>query len=109
MEGTNTLAGLTLAATQLNDFKQAFEKAVASRILPEQKEAVLKYDLSIDINVVDHKLYRIVEQMAPFGPQNMRPVFHSANCYDSGESRVVGKIKAIYAFPLQPTKANLWG
>ena len=107
--GHKYAAGLTLAASQLDDFKQAFEKEVASRILPEQKEAVLKYDLSIDINAVDHKLYRIVEQMAPFGPQNMRPVFHSANCYDSGESRVVGKDQSHLRLSVATKKGKLVG
>ena len=89
--GHKYAAGLTLKATELQPFKSAFEAAVSNRILPEQKEPVQQYDLAIDINAVDHKLYRIIDQMAPFGPKNMRPVFMSKDCLDSGGTRVVGK------------------
>ena len=32
-----------------------------------------------------------MEQLAPFGPQNMRPVFRTNNVLDSGHSKAVGK------------------
>ena len=96
-------------ANQLEKFKTAFENAVNSRILPEQKEAILNYDLSIDINAIDHKLFRIIEQMAPFGPHNMRPVFKSENCYDSGASRVVGKDRSHLRLSVATNKGSLTG
>lgn len=107
--GHKYAAGLTMNANQLEKFKTAFENAVNSRILPEQKEAILNYDLSIDINAIDHKLFRIIEQMAPFGPHNMRPVFKSENCYDSGASRVVGKDRSHLRLSVATNKGSLTG
>lgn len=89
--GHKYAAGLTLKKAQLAVFKTAFEKQVEATILPEQKTPVISYDLALPIDEVSHKLYRIVAQMAPFGPKNMRPVFCSTNCVDSGQSKVIGK------------------
>ena len=35
-----------------------------------------------------------MNQMAPFGPGNLRPVFMTKNCMDAGKSRVIGEDKS---------------
>lgn len=89
--GHKYAAGLTLEKTQLEGFKAAFEKAVQERILDSQKAPVMHYDAELTLNTISLKLYRILIQMAPFGPKNMKPVFVSHNCIDKGGSRLVGK------------------
>ena len=89
--GHKYAAGLTLEKTQLEGFKAAFEKAVQERILDSQKAPVMHYDAELTLNTISSKLYRILIQMAPFGPKNMKPVFVSHNCIDKGGSRLVGK------------------
>ena len=89
--GHKYAAGLTLAPDQLEDFIAAFEAEVDATILPEQKVPQPRYDLAIDLAEIQPKLVRILLQMAPFGPKNMRPVFCSRGCVDSGGSRLVGK------------------
>lgn len=107
--GHKYAAGLTLHKDQLNAFKAAFEKQVEETILPEQKTPVLTYDLMLPIEEVNHKLYRIVAQMAPFGPKNMRPVFCSTNCVDTGQSKVVGKDQSHLRLSLQTANGPLLG
>ena len=107
--GHKYAAGLTLHKDQLTAFKAAFEKQVETTILPEQKTPILAYDLLLPIEEVNHKLYRIVAQMAPFGPKNMRPVFCSINCVDSGQSRVVGKDKNHLRLSVQTANGHLVG
>lgn len=107
--GHKYAAGLTLRLDQLAAFKKAFEAAVATRIRPEQKMPKLTYDLTISIDEVNHKLYRIIEQMAPFGPNNMRPVFYSTNCVDSGQTRVVGKDQSHLRLSVQTENGSLVG
>ena len=107
--GHKYAAGLTLHKDQLNAFKAAFEKQVEETILPEQKTPVLTYDLMVPIEEVNHKLYRIVAQMAPFGPKNMRPVFCSTNCVDTGQSKVVGKDQSHLRLSLQTANGPLLG
>ena len=107
--GHKYAAGLTLHKDQLTAFKAAFEKQVETTILPEQKAPVLPYDLMLPIEEVNHKLYRIVAQMAPFGPKNMRPVFCSTNCVDSGQSKVVGKDQSHLRLSVQTANGPLVG
>lgn len=107
--GHKYAAGLILHKDQLNAFKAAFEKQVEETILPEQKTPVLTYDLMLPIEEVNHKLYRIVAQMAPFGPKNMRPVFCSTNCVDTGQSKVVGKDQSHLRLSLQTANGPLLG
>ena len=107
--GHKYAAGLTLHKDQLKAFKAAFEKQVETTILPEQKTPVLPYDLMLPIEEVNHKLNRIVAQMAPFGPRNMRPVFCSTNCVDSGQSKVVGKDQSHLRLSVQTANGPLVG
>jgi single-stranded-DNA-specific exonuclease len=89
--GHKYAAGLTLEEERLEEFKNAFEKAVKERINENQKTPILFYDAVLSLDQISSKLYRILCQMAPFGPQNMKPVFMSRHCIDKGGSRLVGK------------------
>lgn len=89
--GHKYAAGLTMEKMNLVPFREAFEAAVKERILPEQLEPSMIYDTSIVFKEITPKLYRILQQMAPFGPQNMRPVFHTRGVKDTGGTKVVGK------------------
>lgn len=84
-------AGLTLHEQALEGFKAAFEQYVQQYLETASKTPSLSYDLEIGLDEIDLKLYRIIEQMAPFGPQHMRPIFRSVNCMDTGKSRLVGQ------------------
>ena len=91
--GHKYAAGLTMKEEQLGAFKEAFEHAVESQILDSQLKPVLRYDAELKFDVITPKLYRILAQMAPFGPKNMKPVFVTHNCIDNGGSRLVGNDK----------------
>ena len=107
--GHKYAAGLTLHKNQLASFKQAFETVVANTILQEQKTPTALYDLELPIDQIDAKLFRIIEQMAPFGPKNMRPVFCSYNCIDSGGSKLVGKDSSHLRLSIQTTQGPIIG
>jgi len=89
--GHKYAAGLTLDEAQLEAFKDAFEQAVQDRIQASHKTPMLFYDAVLTLDQITSKLYRILIQMAPFGPKNMKPVFVSHHCMDKGGSRLVGK------------------
>ncbi len=82
-------AGLTLAPEKLNDFTDAFEAAVASRIEPEMLIPEIVIDAEIDFKDIQMPFYNILQQMEPFGPENMKPVFLSRRVRDKGLSKVV--------------------
>ncbi len=98
--GHKYAAGLTLKPDQLNSFKAAFETYVSQHISPEQKEPSTVYDLEVSFSELSPKLYRITSQMAPFGPNNMRPVFVTHQCRDTGRTRAVGKEQAHLKFEI---------
>ena len=89
--GHRYAAGLTIKPKDYLAFKKAFELAVAQKIKPEQRFQSLTYDLEITLDKITPKFYRIIEQMAPFGPGNLRPIFFTKNCLDKGATRAVGQ------------------
>ena len=46
-------------------------------IKPEHLYPNLYIDMQIKTTEINHKLFRIIQQFAPFGPTNMNPVFVS--------------------------------
>ena len=88
--GHRYAAGLTIKAEAYIAFKKSFEQAVAVTVKPEQRIPSVDYDMEISLDRITPKFFRIMNQMAPFGPGNMRPVFMTKNCIDGGKSRAVG-------------------
>ncbi len=88
--GHRYAAGLTIKPEEYLPFKKAFESAVKKHIEPKQRIPSIVYDLEISLNKITPKFYRIMAQMAPFGPGNMRPVFFTKNCLDGGGTKAVG-------------------
>lgn len=84
-------AGMTLELNQIEAFKSAFEKVVSDSILESQLQPEISIDLQLDFNQLSFKLYRLIQQMAPFGPGNKEPILLSENVVDSGYSKKVGK------------------
>lgn len=88
--GHKYAAGLTMKKENIGLFRQKFEEVVSETILPEQLIPEIMIDAEITLDEIDSKFYRIVEQMAPFGPKNMRPIFVTKGVMDSGYTRIVG-------------------
>ena len=89
--GHRYAAGLTIKPEDYLAFKNAFELAVAENIKPEQRIPSIAYDLEMTLDKITPKFYRIIAQMSPFGPGNMRPVFLTKNCLDGGATKAVGQ------------------
>ena len=84
-------AGLTMKRENVREFKERFEKYTAENILPEQLYPQIDVDAKIPLAVINPVFFKILNQFAPFGPQNMKPVFVSRNVCDTGRGRLVGK------------------
>ena len=91
-------AGVTLQTSQVEIFRAEFEKVVEATILPEQlvPEVEIDVEISLDEIVYDKpgelpKIYRIIKQLAPFGPENMRPVFVTHNLIAGNQTKAVGE------------------
>ncbi|MBD3636337.1 MAG: single-stranded-DNA-specific exonuclease RecJ [Crocinitomicaceae bacterium] len=89
-------AGLTMEMEKVDDFKTRFNEVVESSISDEMLVPEIEIDCEIDFRDIYEeqrsgipRFYRILKQLAPFGPGNMRPVFVSRNVRDAGSSRVL--------------------
>ena len=74
---------------KIDDFKVAFEEAVASQITPEQLIPEVVIDAEISFSEINLAFYNILTQMEPYGPENMRPTFITRKVYNSGFSKIV--------------------
>ncbi|WP_199136771.1 single-stranded-DNA-specific exonuclease RecJ [Pedobacter sp. ASV12] len=88
--GHKYAAGLTLKPENLDTFTEKFEKVVATTISPNLLIPEILIDSEISLTQIDAKFYRILAQMAPFGPQNMAPVFKSTGVSLVGYPQIVG-------------------
>jgi len=91
--GHKYAAGLTLLPDQYEGFKNKFEEVVASTINKELLIPEINIDAELDLSEITPKFYRILQQMAPFGPQNMRPAFSTTSVRDNGYGKQVGADK----------------
>ena len=91
--GHKYAAGVTLYSKKLDEFKKLFEENVKSSISEDQRIKSVYYESEIKFADITNKLYRILNQLAPFGPNNSQPLFVTHKCLDTGGSRLVGKEK----------------
>ena len=88
--GHKYAAGLTLEPENYEAFKQAFEDEVSKTIDRNLLTPEIKVDAKIDLKTISPKFYRILAQFAPYGPNNMTPVFLTENLIDTGYGKCVG-------------------
>ncbi|MFT4838822.1 MAG: single-stranded-DNA-specific exonuclease, partial [Oleispira sp.] len=84
-------AGLTLLPENYEKFKARFEEVVAATIEKQHLTPEVHIDSKLPLEHITPKFYRILQQMAPFGPGNMTPVFMTKNVVDTGYGKCVGK------------------
>jgi single-stranded-DNA-specific exonuclease len=82
-------AGMTLELEQVDSFRTKFEEVVSSRINPELLIPEITIDAEISFRDITWPFYNIIQQMEPFGPDNLRPVFITRNVMDTGYSKIV--------------------
>ncbi len=79
--GHKYAAGLTLELQNLDAFKSRFEDIVSATITEEMKVPVVEIDLEVPLKAITGKFFSILKQMAPFGPENQKPVFEARNLF----------------------------
>ncbi len=89
--GHKYAAGLTLKEDQFENFKNKFEEVVGKTIDKKLLMPEITLDIPLDFDKITPRFYRILKQFAPFGPNNMAPIFMSKNIYDSGHANGIGE------------------
>jgi single-stranded-DNA-specific exonuclease len=88
--GHKYAAGLTMHPENVEKFIERFEEVVSANITDEQLTQQISIDAELHLSNVNAKFFRVLNQFAPFGPENMAPVFLSKNVYVSGNAGLAG-------------------
>ena len=88
--GHKYAAGLTLAPENLQIFADRFEQVVSKSIDPALLIPEINIDAIIQLAQINGKFFRVLSQMAPFGPQNMAPIFMTEGVTLAGTAQIVG-------------------
>jgi len=89
--GHKYAAGLSIKEQNYTAFKEAFENEVKNTLPNHLKTPELLIDAELHLSAITPKFYRILKQFAPFGPQNMSPVFMTNMVVDTGYGKCVGQ------------------
>lgn len=100
-------AGLSLKLENLDAFKQRFEDNVAELLNGMIPVPEIEIDEELPLENISAKFYNLIQQLAPFGPGNMDPVFLCKNVVALEGTRVVGEhhIKMVIAPASNPQLA----
>lgn len=88
--GHKYAAGLTMKTENVAAFSQRFEEVVCATITDDLLIQEISLEAEIELHQINSKFFRILNQFAPFGPQNMSPVFMSRNVSSYGYGTMVG-------------------
>ncbi|GHA47068.1 single-stranded-DNA-specific exonuclease RecJ [Salinimicrobium marinum] len=88
--GHKYAAGFTMLESQYEDFKLKFEEVVSGSIDKNLLIPEIAIDAEISLTDITPKFHRILKQFAPFGPDNMMPVFMTSQLKDAGYAKCVG-------------------
>ncbi len=73
--GHTHAAGLSMPKENFELFSKKFDAVVSERITENQKTPSIQIDEEITLDEITNEFYSQIQYMAPFGPQNMEPVF----------------------------------
>ncbi len=77
-------AGMTMRPDQLEAFKKRFEEIAAATLSEEQMIPEILIDAVVELQDLTPSFFNILQQMEPFGPNNMRPVFCVSGVRNTG-------------------------
>jgi single-stranded-DNA-specific exonuclease len=88
--GHAAAAGLSIQNRLIEEFRLRFNKTLEKKLKREDLVPVVMADAEAALTGISPKFCRIIKQMEPFGPGNMRPVFLCHGLQNKYPPRVVG-------------------
>lgn len=88
--GHKYAAGLSIDSKKIQKFREKFRLISQKRLKQEELIPKLLINAELEFDHIDDKLVDTLNLFAPFGPQNLRPVFLTRNLEIVGEPYVVG-------------------
>jgi single-stranded-DNA-specific exonuclease len=88
--GHKAAAGLAVEIDKIDEFKERFGQVVRESMTLEDLFPEIHIDSPLKFSEITPKFLRIIDQFAPFGPGNMRPIFLSEGVEIAGNPRIIG-------------------
>ncbi len=88
--GHQAAAGLEIEIDKIDEFRECFNRILSEKLSDEDVVPEIEIDAEIHFSEITPKFIRILDQFAPFGPGNLRPVFCAKDVRFQGEPRKVG-------------------
>ena len=88
--GHKAAAGVAIELDKIDEFRKRFNEILRESLSEEDIIPEIKIDAKISLTEISPKFVRILDQFAPFGPGNMRPVFLAENVRLANYPRIVG-------------------
>jgi len=98
--GHKFAAGLSLKIENLEAFSEKFEQYVCQNIDDDDFIPEIEVDMELDLSEITNNFMNNLKRFAPFGPENMAPVFMSTAVVEEGNGKIVGdkhiKMRVLY-------------
>ncbi len=96
--GHKAAAGLEIEVENIPEFKKRFNEVLKLNLKEDDVIPEIKIDSKISLCEITPKFVRVLDQFAPFGPGNMRPVFLAEDVKVVATPRIVGTNHFITTF-----------
>jgi single-stranded-DNA-specific exonuclease len=88
--GHQAAAGLAVEIEKIDEFRLKFNQIVRETMNEDDRLPEIHIDSKLKFSEITPKFLKIIDQFAPFGPGNMRPVFLSEDVEIVNTPRIVG-------------------
>jgi single-stranded-DNA-specific exonuclease len=88
--GHEFAAGLTIKEGKLAEFKRRMNEIAYLDLSENSFEPELQIDTELNLEDIDMKFWKLLNQFEPFGPNNLRPIFVSKKVQTVGVPTIVG-------------------
>jgi single-stranded-DNA-specific exonuclease len=100
-------AGLTLKHENLEAFKQKFDDVVRASIEEHMLTPEVEIDAVIDLKDITPAFFNVLKQFAPFGPENLSPVFMANHVAGNNQCKEVGNDPKVKHLKLSVTQKGM--
>lgn len=96
--GHKAAAGLALEVGNVPEFRRRLNETLKDRLTEDDILPEIGIDTKINLAEITPKFVRVLDQFAPFGPNNMRPTFLAEGVSFAMPPRIVGSNHLLTAF-----------
>jgi single-stranded-DNA-specific exonuclease len=83
-------AGLSLDVAAIPAFRERFDAIVRERLDPDDLLPAIDVDARLSLCDIDDRFWAVLKQFEPFGPENLKPIFHAPRLGVCGPPKLLG-------------------